>query len=263
MNASEYLKGHLEHFVMKLGKSSFWQLHFDTIIVSIIVAVGINFCILRILKHSSWDKVTTAQQGLEMYYTWIEEKVLSNYKQLNLFLISMGFAMFLWILGMNLCDLLPTSLFSFIAQAANLSFHFNIVPTEDLNTALALGTFVFIVTNIYYIINKGVLPFIKYLLCEPFGFVLFPINLLFHLIEQVSRPFSLMLRLFGNMFSGGIIFAVLGLAPFWLQPFLIMAWSGLHAPVILIQALLFTDLTMSYIPPAKELGLPDATTKAG
>jgi F-type H+-transporting ATPase subunit a len=70
------------------------------------------------------------------------------------------------------------------------------------------------------------------------------------LLEQIVNPLSLSLRLFGNIFAGGIMLAVIALLPFYLFPLYGVAdfvWrifdSGFIAP---IQAFIYTFLTILY-----------------
>jgi F-type H+-transporting ATPase subunit a len=69
-------------------------------------------------------------------------------------------------------------------------------------------------------------------------------------LEQVVNPLSLSLRLFGNIFAGGIMLAVIALLPGYLFPVQALfnfGWklfdSGLIAP---IQAFIFAFLTILY-----------------
>jgi F-type H+-transporting ATPase subunit a len=69
-------------------------------------------------------------------------------------------------------------------------------------------------------------------------------------LEQIVNPLSLSLRLFGNIFAGGIMLSVIALLPFYLFPLYGAAdffWrlfdSGLIAP---IQAFIFSFLTILY-----------------
>lgn len=110
-------------------------------------------------------------------------------------------------------------------------------PTSDWNVTGALAIIVFFATHYYGVKAKG-LSYFKHFL-QPFAAFL-PLNLL----EEVARPLSLTLRLFGNVFAEEtIIFFLLAMAPF-LVPVPIMALSFLLGA---IQALVFTILATSYI----------------
>jgi F-type H+-transporting ATPase subunit a len=65
-----------------------------------------------------------------------------------------------------------------------------------------------------------------------------------HLISELSRLISLSMRLFGNVFAGEVLLAVmLALAPIVIP----VVFLGLEAIFGLVQALVFALLTMTYI----------------
>ncbi len=134
-------------------------------------------------------------------------------------------------------------------------------PTADLNTCLGLGLLVFFVSHISAIKKNGLRKYIsKYF--SPF-FFLFPINLISELGKLVSHSF----RLFGNMFGGAIIFAVVGPIVFEISkavgvplvassPFLVMLFLILTVFfgifIGTVQAFVFSILALTYIGFARE-----------
>jgi len=129
-------------------------------------------------------------------------------------------------------------------------------PTHDLNTCLALGILVFIIAHTSAIMKKGFRKYIKGYF-EPFFFFL-PMNLIGEVGKLVSHSF----RLFGNIFAGAIIFALVG--PVIIKTFNAMGLPTYSAtPAILgtylaaqaffglfvgtIQALVFALLALTYI----------------
>ena len=72
---------------------------------------------------------------------------------------------------------------------------------------------------IYGIREKGVKGYFKHFI-EPFP-VLLPLNIL----EELTKPITLALRLFGNIFAGGIMLALIGLIPFYAS-WAARTWSG-------------------------------------
>lgn len=115
-------------------------------------------------------------------------------------------------------------------------------PTSDWNVTGGLALIVLFSVHYFGIRAKGLSHFKHFL--EPFPPFL-PLNLL----EEIARPLSLTLRLFGNIFAEETILAfLLGMAPF-LVPVPLMALSLLLAA---IQALVFTILATSYIGSATE-----------
>ena len=107
---------------------------------------------------------------------------------------------------------------------------------------------------IYYSIKiKGVGGFVKELTMHPFNHWLFiPVNLFMELVGLLAKPFSLGLRLFGNMYAGEMIFILIALLPFWIQWVLSVPWAIFHILVITLQAFIFMVLTIVYLSMAHE-----------
>ena len=76
-----------------------------------------------------------------------------------------------------------------------------------------------------------------------------PINL----VEELAKPISLSLRLFGNIFAGGILVALIALFP----PYIMWApnaiWKAFDMFVGAIQAFIFSILTILYFSQAMEI----------
>jgi len=81
---------------------------------------------------------------------------------------------------------------------------------------------------------------------------LIPCNLILETIALVAKPFSLALRLFGNMYAGEVVFILIALLPLWVQWTLNVPWAIFHILVIPLQAFIFTVLTVVYLSAAHE-----------
>ncbi len=115
-------------------------------------------------------------------------------------------------------------------------------PTDNINTTLALGVFVFIYYNYLGVKEQGLVGHIKHFMGPVWylAFLIFPIELISHAV----RPVSLALRLRGNMFGDHLVLSIFsGLLPY-IVPIVFMV-LGLF--VCFIQAFVFTLLTMVYI----------------
>lgn len=115
-------------------------------------------------------------------------------------------------------------------------------PTDNLNTTLALGAFVFIYYNWAGLKSNG-LNHIKHL----FGPILWlaPLMFVIELASHVFRPLSLALRLRGNIMGDHV---VLGVFTDLVGPYLIpVIFYGLGVFVAFIQAFVFCLMTMVYI----------------
>jgi F-type H+-transporting ATPase subunit a len=85
----------------------------------------------------------------------------------------------------------------------------------------------------------------------PFGAKLAPVNLLFRVIEDIAKPISLSLRLFGNMYAGEMVFILIALLGLWQLP-LALPWALFHILIITLQAFVFMMLTIVYLSMASE-----------
>ena len=111
-------------------------------------------------------------------------------------------------------------------------------PTNDINLTAGLA----IIVLVYYVCAGIMKKKGKFLLHE-FSFVGI-ISMLVEILELITRPLTLALRLFGNILAGEILItALLGLAA-WGLPLPIMFFEIL---VACVQALVFTMLTTVYI----------------
>jgi F-type H+-transporting ATPase subunit a len=115
-------------------------------------------------------------------------------------------------------------------------------PTDNFNTTLALGVFVFLYYNYQGIRAQGLVGHIKHFMGPVWylAILIFPIELISHTV----RPLSLGLRLKGNMEGDHLVLSIFsGLVPYIVPiPFYVI---GLF--VCFMQAFVFTLLTMVYI----------------
>jgi len=159
---------------------------------------------------------------------------------------------------MNFMDLIPIDLLPAIAHGLGIPY-LRIVPTTDLNTPMAMALVVFLLTIFYNLKVKGLGGYIKMFLFHPFGKFFIPVNIVMTLIEELAKPISLGLRLFGNMFAGELVFMLIALLTlgatisaslliwFPLQVVLDLAWLIFHILVITLQSFIFMVLTIVYL----------------
>ena len=144
--------------------------------------------------------------------------------------------LFIYILCMNLFGLIP------LMKA----------PSSNLNTTLALALCVFVRVQYLNLKHMGPRVYLYHLAGSPknlTGWLLVPLMLPIELLTQVSRPITLALRLFGNIFGEKILvafFAMASIAYFYFLPVqLPFMFLGLLTGVM--QALVFTLLSTIYI----------------
>jgi F-type H+-transporting ATPase subunit a len=163
-----------------------------------------------------------AQAVLEVLVTRIENQIEEVVRRdARPFLPLLG-TLFLFLLAANLSELVPG------VQA----------PTGKLETPAALALIVFFAVHGFGVRTQGVLGYL-----ESFArpkLVMLPLNVL----SEVTRTFSLMVRLFGNIMSGefliGLVIALAGL----FVPIPLMVLEGL---IGVVQAYIFTVLAAVFI----------------
>lgn len=89
------------------------------------------------------------------------------------------------------------------------------VPTSNVNLPMAMALFVIILVHIASVRARGPIGYVKHYLTQPFPIFLMPFNLFINLVEEIAKPITLALRLFGNMFSGGLMLALIAALGAW------------------------------------------------
>jgi F-type H+-transporting ATPase subunit a len=156
-------------------------------------------------------------------------------------------------------DLLPVDLLPWITSKLGLG-HFRSVPTADINMTFAMSLTVFVLIIFYSFKAKGFNGYMHELFTAPFGKhpALWIPNFLLNVVELLSKPVSLAMRLFGNMYAGELVFMLIaglfsagaGLAGWALFGAGIIGytvWGVFHILIIGIQAFIFMVLTIVYI----------------
>jgi len=164
----------------------------------------------------------------------------------------LALTIFVWVFLMNSLKWIPVDIIPGLATLAGLPY-FKIVPTADPNGTLGLSIGVFLLIIYYSVKVKGVGGFAKELSLTPFNHpIAIPFNLFLEILGLLTKPLSLALRLFGNMYAGEVVFILIALLPFYLQWVLNVPWAIFHILVIPLQAFIFMVLTIVYLSQAHE-----------
>ncbi len=243
-----YIVHHLTPLTVGEG---FWTLHLDTLFFS--AALGALF--IWFFKSVA-ESVTTgvpgpAQNFAEMMIEFVDQQVKDTFHGQSKLIAPLGLTIFCWVFLWNMMDLLPVDLLSLISSLMGIEY-LRVVPSTDLNATFALSISVFILILFYSIKIKGVLGFAKEMTCTPFGPWMMPFNLLLKTVEEIAKPISLALRLFGNLYAGELIFILIALLPAFVQPLLSFPWAIFHILIIVLQAFIFMVLTIVYLSMAHE-----------
>jgi F-type H+-transporting ATPase subunit a len=262
-NSTEYITHHLTHFSVGEG---FWTWNIDTIFMSVLLGL-----VTIALFYSASRKATSGVPGkwqafVEMVVEFVDNSVKEVFHLDRRFLAPLALTIFVWVFLMNAMDLLPLDLPGKIAGLFGIHY-WRVVPTADLNTTFAMSLTVFVVVIYFAVKAKGAGGYAHELFTAPFGPnpLLWIPNFFLNLVEILSKPISLAMRLFGNMYAGELVFMLIALlgaswAGFTIASQVSMAghvlmgaaWAIFHILIITLQAFIFMVLTIVYSAMATE-----------
>jgi len=248
--AVEYIQHHLHNNTTE--GSGFWVVNLDTMFYSWLTAGILMYIAYIVGKNLKEDNPGSLQNAIESIVEFVQQQIRDIFPGSNPLIGPLSLTIFMWVFLMNAMDLVPVDLLPELGQLVGIEY-MKVVPTTDLATTFALALSVFALIIYYNIKIKGFVGYIKMFLFHPFGKYLIPVNIIMTTIEEVAKPISLGLRLFGNMFAGELIFlliallggaSMLGLLP---QVALGSIWAIFHILVITLQAFIFMLLTIVYL----------------
>ena len=256
---------------------TFWAFHVDSLFWSIFLG-GLFLYLFKIAmpKNATADTTPTGLQNfVEMSIEFVEDNVQSLFGSIkNTLIAPLALTVFVWILLMNLMDLIPVDFIPVLAGHIAFylvggpdhawitgpeSFYFKVVPTTDPNITLGMALAIFVLTIYDSISVKGPKAFIAELTLHPFGKWLIPVNFVLEMVNFIAKPISLGLRLFGNLYAGEMIFILIALMLFFssiaigvLGFGLHLVWALFHILIVALQAFIFMALTIAYLAMAHE-----------
>jgi F-type H+-transporting ATPase subunit a len=166
---------------------------------------------------------------------WVTGQVESSLGPQYRRVVPLGVAIFMLVLVADWVEVLP-GLYHNTDYAPS--------PSADANLCYALGILVFVLSNVAGIRAKGLWQATKDFFSP------------LHFIEHITRPLTLALRLFGNIFAGGIMIALLLAFPIHVSGsgiiygifsfFFTIVWKAFDMFIGAIQAFIFALLTILY-----------------
>ncbi|MDD4977971.1 MAG: F0F1 ATP synthase subunit A [Gallionella sp.] len=247
---SEYIQHHLTNLHAGEG---FWTFHLDTIFVSIVLGLLVFGTMWLAARKATAGVPKGMQNFVEMVVEMVDSQVKDTFHGKSALIAPLALTIFVWIFAMNAMDVIPVDLLPLIARWFGVE-HLKVVPSTDLNATFAMSISVFFLIYFYSFKIKGFKGFSKEILFSPFGKnpLLIPVNILFRIVEDIAKPISLALRLFGNMYAGEMVFILIALLPWYLQWMLGAPWAIFHLLIITLQAFVFMMLTVVYLSMAHE-----------
>ena len=260
----------------KVDQMGFWAFHVDSLLWSVLLG-SIFILVFKMAIPKKLDPNVApkgTQNFVEMCIEFVEDNVQSLFGLTkNRLIAPLALTVFVWILLMNLMDLVPVDFLPVLAGHIAYavagegvewiktpeSFYFKVVPTTDPNITLGMAFGIFLLTIYYSITVKGLKAFIAELTLHPFGKYLIPVNFVLEMVNFIAKPISLGLRLFGNLYAGEMIFILIALMLFFssipigvLGFGLHLVWALFHILIVALQAFIFMALTIAYLAMAHE-----------
>ena len=191
-----------EHVVRKLGPLT---LNVDTIWATVAaggVVVALGVLLRRQLTSGVPGRLQAAwEAGVEAVTSQVEGSIGPRGRSI----IPLAVTLFVFILVCNL--------FEVFGVGSRLEWL--PAPAADVNLPAAMAVFVIVGVHIYSIRARGILGYLRHYLMHPFPLVLLPFNLFINLVEEIAKPVTLALRLFGNLFSGALMLSLIAALGAW------------------------------------------------
>jgi F-type H+-transporting ATPase subunit a len=189
IHPGEHPEGHLLGMTFNL----------DTIRVTVVaglILIALGFWVRSALTKETADHVPTKVQLVwETIVGEVTAQVEANLGKVNPFVVPLAVALFFFILISNWLELIPTEI--------NKSTHLLPSPTADTNLTYAMAIMVMVGVWTFSIRERGFKGWVKHYF-EPVPWM-FPLEIL----QDLLKPVTLALRLFGNIFAGGIMLALI------------------------------------------------------
>lgn len=267
-SAGEYIQHHLMNWCIGCdpqthapkGIIDLSVVYLDSLLFAWAIAGLLMWVAWRIGRNLDPDHPSGLQNVLEALVEFVNQQIKDIFPGSNPIIGPLALTIFAWVFLMNALDLLPVDLFPLTAawigeHVFGMDPHhvyLRVVPTANLDTPFALALSVFGLIIYYNAKTRGAVGYAKVFLFHPFGKLLIPVNIVMTAIEEIAKPISLAMRLFGNMFAGELLFVLIATLSFsWFvlpaQIALDTAWAIYHLLVITIQAFIFMLLTIVYL----------------
>jgi F-type H+-transporting ATPase subunit a len=266
-----YIKHHLTHLTVNQGHGSFWSIHIDSVIFRLVIAFFFIVFLAFVARRATSGVPGKVQAAVELLVEFVDDMVKDTFHGTSKFIAPLAVTIFCLVFLENFMDILPVDALPAAAKLFGVE-HLRTVATADINTTVGMALGVFFLLWWVGIKHKGVVGFFGEWFTAPFhahGWIgkvlLAPINFILRVIEEVVRPLSLSLRLFGNMYAGELIFLLIAcftlgaalnhVSTYFLgvgQFFAGVVWTGFHYLIITLQAFIFMVLTIVYVGIAAE-----------
>ena len=232
------------HPTVSLGCGNWCTFNYDSLISSALAVVVTVIAAILIARSMSSERPNRAQALAEWAFSYVRSTSKENAPDASSFVVPLAATIGFYILVANYLDFLPITLIP------------NLHPANtDVNQTAAMAVVVFVLLHWYNIRLRGFRGYLLYYTrpheLPVWARALFvPLNI----IEEVVKPVTLSLRLFGNLLAGLLMIFVIGLLlPGPAAAVALAGWKLFDVLFIgLIQAFIFMLLTLVYFGLARE-----------
>ncbi len=210
--------------------------------VVVVIALGL------VLRRQATSGVPGKfQLAWEMGVGAVRRQLAGSIGPAGMAIVPLAVALFVFILVANFFEI-----FTIGSKYAILG-----APTANVNLPAALAVLVIVLVHVASVRARGISGYLRHYLLQPFPKFLFPANLFMNLVEEIAKPVTLALRLFGNLFSGALMLTLIAALGAWklssvpigdvLTVFFDALWKLFDVFLIgPIQAFIFALLTILY-----------------
>ena len=211
---------------------------------AVVMVCALGLYLRRRLTNGVPGKLQTVW---ELGLTLVSDQVEGTIGPAGRAIVPLALSLFVFILFCNF--------FEFVGIGSH--FEWLPAPTGDINLPLAMALFVIVLVHIYSLRARGLVGYVRHYIAGPFPIFLLPFNLFINVLEEIAKPLTLTLRLFGNLLSGALMLSLIaymgvqwkiGAIP--VGNVLVIpveaVWKSFSLFIGLIQAFIFALLTILY-----------------
>ena len=221
-------------------------INWDTVWATAVAGLIVIFMGLMLRRQMTSGVPGRLQAAWEIGVGALTQQVEGTIGEAGMKIIPLAATLFVFIFVCNLFTLL----------GLGGTYEFLIVPNADINLPLAMALYVIVLVHISSIRARGVGGYFRHYCTQPFPIFLLPFNIFINVVEEVAKPLTLALRLFGNLLSGTLMLALIAALGAWklgaipigniLVLPLNVVWKIFDMFIGAIQAFIFTLLTILY-----------------
>jgi len=232
-----------DHVQKAIGGFTFdWDTVWSTFAAALIV-IGIGLLLRRQMTSGVPGRL---QAAWEIGLGALTKQVEGSIGEAGMKIIPLAATLFVFIFVCNMFTLL----------GLGSHYEFLLVPNADINLPLAMALYVIVLVHIASVRARGATGYVLHYATQPFPVYLMPFNIFINVVEEVAKPLTLALRLFGNLLSGTLMLSLIAALGAWklgvipIGNILVLPinviWKIFDMFIGMIQAFIFTLLTILY-----------------